>query len=305
MIKELIRDIAFDKITVAQALTRGKLIAHQVKNDTFKSWLNKELYGYEYDDQLLPDYRKIWAEINLTAEFPFGRKQTFPVVFPDNRKDFEELLNFYRVIGPISIIEQNIKQLTDGKGYIDLSGDQVQILRELYKYEVQFYHGVIRSGQRTIGKAQLANIVEITKQKLIDTLQDLEEQFPEIDNNYIMNEENDIKVQNIITNNIYGNNNPLNVAAGDQIRQGDITLRINETQSEKLRELGVQESEIKKLTTIDAELPKGNPERTGKIMDWLGKVTASMTARGIYDNIPKLVEFVGALIKDTTNSGLS
>lgn len=296
MIKELIRDIAFDKITVGQALTRAKLIAHQVKNDTFKSWLNKELNGYEYDDQLLPDYRKVWAEIHLTAEFSFGRTQTFPVVLPDNRKDIEELLNFHRVIEPISIVEQNIEQLTEGKGYINLSGGQVQMVGELYKDQVQRYRGVIRSGQRTIGKAQLANIVELTKQKLIDTLQDLEEQFPEIDNKYIMNEENDKKVQNIITNNIYGNNNPINVAAGDNIKQGDITLTINETQSEKLRELGVQETEIEELKTLDVELPKGNPERKGKIMGWLGKVTASMTARGIYDNIPKLVEFVGELI---------
>ncbi len=296
MIKELIRDIAFDKITVAQALTRAKLIAHQVKNDTFKSWLNKELNGYEYDDQLLPDYRKVWAEIYLTAEFPFGRTQTFPVVLPNNRKDIEELLNFHRVIEPISIVEQNIEQLTEGKGYIHLSGGQVQMVGELYKDQVQRYRGVIRSGQRTIGKAQLANIVELTKQKLIDTLQDLEEQFPEIDNKYIMNEENDKKVQNIITNNIYGNNNPLNVAAGDNIKQGDITLTINETQSEKLRELGVQEPEIEELKTLDVELTKGNPKRQGKIMDWLGKVTTSMTARGIYDNIPKLVEFVRELI---------
>ncbi|MCR9172893.1 MAG: hypothetical protein NXI10_10390 [bacterium] len=80
MIKELIRDIAYDKITVSQALTRAKLIARQVKNDTFTNWLNKELNGYEYDDALLPEYRKIWAEIHLTAELPFGRQQTFPVV---------------------------------------------------------------------------------------------------------------------------------------------------------------------------------------------------------------------------------
>ncbi|HPF51553.1 MAG TPA: hypothetical protein PK335_08250 [Draconibacterium sp.] len=296
MIKELIRDIAFDKITVSQALTRAKLIAHQIKNDTFKSWLNKELNGYDFDDSLLPDYRKIWAEIHLTAEFPYGRVQTFPVVFPDNRQEIEELLNYHRVIEPISIVEQNIGQLTEGKGYISLTGGQVQLVGELYKEQIQRYRGVIRSGQRTIGKAQLANIVELTKQNLIDTLQDLEEQFPEIDNKYIMNEENNKKVQNIITNNIYGNNNPLNVTAGENIKQGDINLTINETQFEKLKEFGVQEAELQELKTLDNESPKGNPDRKGKIMGWLGKVTASLTARGIYDTIPKLVEFVGDLI---------
>lgn len=296
MIKELISDLAFDKITVSQALMRAKLIAHQIKNDTFKSWLNKELNGYELDDALLPNYRKVWSEIHLTAEFPFGRTQTFPVVFPDNNKEIEEFLNYLIVVDPISIIERNIEQLTEGNGYINLTGGQVQKLGELYKSRVQFYNGVIRSGQRTIGKTQLASIIELTKQKLIDTLQDLEEQFPEIDNKYIMNNEDHRKVQNIITNNIYGSNNPLNVAAGNNIKQGDINLTINKTQYEILKELGVQEAEVEELKTLDTDTPKGNPERKGKIMSWLGKVTASMAARGLYDTIPKLIEYVGSLM---------
>ena len=296
MIKELITDLAFDKITLSQALTRAKLIARQIKNDTFKNWLNKELNGYDYDDELLPSYRKIWAEIKLTAEFPFGRTQTFPVVMNDKQKDIEELLNFHHVTEPISIIEQNISQMTEGKGYIHLSGGQVQTVGEIYRKQVEAYNGVIRSGSRTIGKAQLLNIVELTKQKLIDTLQDLEEQFPEIDNKYVMNEENEKKVQNIITNNIYGNNNPLNVAAGDNIKQGDINVTITQDHLSKLKELGVQENELSELTTIDKETPKGNSERKNKIMGWLGKVTASLTARGIYDSIPTVVEYVGNLI---------
>lgn len=296
MIKDLIRDLAFDKITLSQALTRAKLIARQIKNDTFKNWLNKELNGYEHDDTLLPMYRKIWAEIHLTVEFPFGRIQTFPVVLDDKHKDIEELLNFHRVTEPISIIEQNISQLKDGKGYIHLTGGQLQTVGKLYRKQVEAYHGAIRSGSRTVGTAQLSNIVELTKQKLIDTLQDLEEQFPEIDNKYVMNEENDKKVQNIITNNIYGNNNPLNVAAGDNIKQGDINVTINQGHLEKLRKLGVQDAELKELTKIDKEAPKGNSERKNQIMGWLGKVTASLAARGIYDNIPTVIEYIGNLI---------
>ncbi len=296
MIKEIIRDLAFDRITVSQALTRAKLIAHQIKNETFKAWLNKELSGYENDDTILPDYRKVWAEIHLTAELPYGQTHTFPVVFPDNRKDLDDLWNYHRVISPISIIELDIEHLSEGNGTIYLPGGAVQKIGELYKVKVQSLGGVIRNGKRTIGKAQLANIVELTKQKLIDTLQDLEEQFPELDNKYIMNEENNTKAQNIITNNIYGNNNPLNVAAGESIKQGDIDFTINEAQYDKLRELGVQEVEVEELKSLDNELPKGNPERKGKIMGWLGKVTASLTARGIYDAIPELVENVGDLI---------
>lgn len=296
MINELITDIAYDKITVSQGLTRAKLIARQLKNDTFKNWLNKELNGYEYEDPLLPEYRKIWAEIHLTAEFPFGRTQSFPVVLSDEQRDLGELLNHHRVVEPIAIVEQNIGQMQDAKAYIHLNGGMVQTVSELYKDQMQQYRGVIRSGQRTIGKAQLTNIVELTKQKLIDTLQDLEEQFPDLDNKYIMNEENDKKAQNIITNNIYGNNNPLNVAAGENITQGDINLTINAQAVEKLKELGVEEEALEELQKIDKENPKGSDGRKAKVASWLGRVTASMTAKGLYENIPELVEFVGNLM---------
>ena len=133
MINELITDIAYDKITVAQGLTRAKLIARQLKNDTFKNWLNKELNGYDFEDPILPNYRKIWAEIVLKAEFPFGRTQSFPVVLADNQRDLGELLNNHRVIEPIAIVEQNIGEMKEGKGYIHLNGGMVQTVSELYK----------------------------------------------------------------------------------------------------------------------------------------------------------------------------
>ncbi len=296
MINELITDIAYDKITVAQGLTRAKLIARVIKNDTFKNWLNKELNGYDYEDPLMPEYRKIWAEIHLTAEFPYGRTQSFPVVLSDEQRDIGELLNHHRVVEPIAIVEQNIAQMNEGKAFIHLNGGMVQTVSELYKDQMQQYGGVIRSGQRTIGKGQLTNIVELTKQKLIDTLQDLEEQFPDLDNKYVMSDENNKKAQNIITNNIYGDNNPLNVAAGENITQGDINLTVNAQVIEKLKDLGVEEVALEELQKIDKENKKGTPDRKGKIMSWLGRVTASMTAKGLYENIPELVEFAGNLI---------
>jgi hypothetical protein len=297
MINGLIKDLAFDQITLSQALNRSKLIAHQIKNDVFSNWLNKELIGYEHNDPLLPGYRKIWAEIELTAEFPFGREQTFPVVMNENQKEIEDSLNFYHVIEPIAIIEQNIVQMTEAKGgRIYLTGAQLQIVGKIYEAQIASYGGVIRCGYRTIGKAKFLNIIELTKQKLIDTLQDLEEQFPEIDEKYIMNEENDKKVQNIITNNIYGNNNPMNVVVGENITQEGTVLSINQADIDKLKEFGIQDDELNELVTIDQEIPKKSPERKNKIMDWLGKVIASLTARGIYDSIPNLVQYINTVI---------
>ena len=84
MIKQLIKDIAYDSISLSKALTISKLIAAKIKNQTFKNWLTKELEGYEYDDVTLPDYRKVWSPITLIAELQFGRTQPIVVVLPDD-----------------------------------------------------------------------------------------------------------------------------------------------------------------------------------------------------------------------------
>jgi hypothetical protein len=295
MIHELITDIAYDRITVAQGLTRAKLIANQIKNDTFKNWLSKELNGYNIDDEILPEYRKVWSEIELTAEFPYGQVRTFPVVLPDEADEsMKDLIYHHRFIEPIYIVEQNIAEMEGSSGSISLPGGMVRMLAEFYG-SIKRQQGQIRSAHRTVGKSHLQNIVQITKQKLLDTLQELENQFPQIDKNYVMNDDNKEKAQNIITNNIYGNNNPLNVAAGENIKQGDINLTINEEQKNTLRELGVEEDSLKELEIIDVENPKGTPNRKEKIMSWLGKITASLASRGIYDTIPKLIEFIGTL----------
>lgn len=297
MIKELITDIAFDKITVAQALTRAKLIASQIKNETLKTWLSNELSGYEYDDAVLPDYRRIYSEILLTAQLPFGKTQEFPVILGDNiDKETKNLINIHRVFEPISIVESNIAAMEGHKGFVQLPGAMIQMVSEFYKNMLDQNRAHVISGGRWIGKSQLQNIVENTKQKLLDVLQELEDEFPNLDKNYTMNEANNEKAQNIITNNIYGNNNPLNVAAGEKINQGDINFKITNEHIEQLKSFGVNDEEIEELTIIDQSTPKGNPERKSKMMSWLGKVSSSIAARGIYDGAPKLIEYVGDLI---------
>lgn len=42
-------------------LRKCLVLAYQLKNNTLKAWVSKELNGYDRDDQDLPDYRKIGA----------------------------------------------------------------------------------------------------------------------------------------------------------------------------------------------------------------------------------------------------
>lgn len=65
MIKELIEDLTFDRITLSQALTRAKIIAYKVNNSDFKNWIQAEISGYK--DLELPDYRIISCSVFAEA----------------------------------------------------------------------------------------------------------------------------------------------------------------------------------------------------------------------------------------------
>lgn len=298
MIKQLIKDIAFDTIKLSQCLTRAKLIENKIKNDTLKKWLNKEREGYEFNDEYLPSYRKVWSSISLTAEFPYGKTETFPVTLDNSfGEEMLDIIDHHRIVEPISIVEQQIETLDKPKGYINLPAKQVEVLANLYKDQIARHRGVIRYGSREVGKVQYQNVLEQTKQKLLDTLIQLEKEFPNLIDEYKMNNENNEKVQNIVTNNIYGSNNPLNIATGFNAEINVTNSRFTEEDESNLKKLGVSENEIIKIKQIIKENSSDKSNLTSKVMKWLGGVSSSVAGRGLYENLPYITEFVHKLIQ--------
>ncbi|WP_448104408.1 hypothetical protein, partial [Klebsiella pneumoniae] len=80
-----------------------------------------------------------------------------------------------------------------------------------------------------------------------------------------MNEENNKKADNIITNNIYGGNVPLNISTGDNVSQTN-TINIESINFEKLRELKVEEKEIAEFETIINENKDNKSKLTSKLL---------------------------------------
>ncbi|MBK7884393.1 MAG: hypothetical protein IPJ81_11855 [Chitinophagaceae bacterium] len=298
MIKQLIKDLAFDNIILLKGLTRAKVIATKINNEVFRAWLKNELEGYNYSNENLPDYRKIRCVIYLVAELPFGRKHSFPISFDrdDDDPKFIDIVRYHRVTEPVAIIEQNLKRLISPKAHIHLTPEQVEIFERSFEKKIAQHNGVIRSGYMEVGKVQYENILELTKQKLLDTLLELDTEFPDLENDFNMTEDNLHKVQNIITNNIYGNNNPLNVAAGQSVVQKEISVTYSQEEYEELKQLGVEEEKIIELKNMVENESKDKFTLKTKALKWLGSVTSSIAARGLYDNIPAITEFMHRLL---------
>lgn len=97
-----------------------------------------------------------------------------------------------------------------------------------------------------------------------------------------------------IGGNVAGNINTGNVTGNlTQQNIGDISITIEH--EKELDSLGVQQNEIDDLKEI-VTTTKDKTTLTSKVMKWMGSVSASIAARGLYDNIPALTDLVHRII---------
>ena len=292
--KELIKDLAYDKITLSQGLTRAKLTAFKVGNKPFQDWIKNELEGYNGLDGL-PPYRKLICVVKGTLVDGFGREEIVPFSFSGTGKEIEALMNTHDILQSINSLEENYSQLETNTGLIPFTPEQVIILEDALKIRQTYGKRLIKAGKE-INKLVLKNIIDQTKQKLIDTLLELEKEFPDFESKFKNNKDNNEKVQNIITNNIYGGNTPLNIAAGNHVVQKDIHNTINALDYTILEKLGVEQEKIVELKKIVETNSDNRDNLRQKAMKWLGSVTASVAGRGLYDNIPAITDFIEKIL---------
>ena len=133
MIKELIKDISYDKISLNQALTRAKLIAYKIDNGEFISWINNELNGYE-DSSFVPEYREFYCDIFAKVENPYYGSRLTPINLTEINKQVG--VNPYSYIHRSGIlnIEKNLTEAQNANeqyGYVDFPIEIVKNIRKI------------------------------------------------------------------------------------------------------------------------------------------------------------------------------
>lgn len=290
MIKELINEIFEDKIPLSQALTKAKVIAYKIKNTDLKNWLNQEITGYETKD--LPPYRKIHCDTFAEVRNYMGTVKTIPCDMSEviDLEETEYSFNEMRITQDIRTIEFGLSQhngQTYGYEYFpDHLTNQLQIVEG----------AAVSRIKRRVQYSQLRYVLEITKQKLLDTLLELNDTFPNLENDFTMNKENNEKINQIVNTYVNGNNNPVNVATGFNAEINSTVYNFSPSDERKLLDLGVENKEIKELKDIVENKEDKEDSKKSKVMKWLGTVSASIASRGLYENIPQLTEYVHNLI---------
>jgi hypothetical protein len=277
MIKDLITDLIHDRITLNQGLTRAKLIALKTKDSHFLNWINSELNGYDVEN--VPDYRVSQCGLKGTISDYNGLR-----VIPINANKLDQRLG--GVIYTIRLT-QDIDFL---EGILDKEEGEIifkmppKLLEEMNKLVDT---RLIDCGKE-INVSQIRYVINQTKQKLIDTLIKLNEEFPNFENEFIVSKENIERVQNIVNNNIYGKTISSNVGIGENISQQIIQNDISELFDE-LKKLGIENSELlEELNEISSTTD--NNKKIKNFTNWVSKMTNYALEKGISHQIPLIMD---------------
>ena len=72
--------------------------------------------------------------------------------------------------------------------------------------------------------------------------------------------------------------------------------QISQEGKDELKSYGIEDAEINDLNEIIQQNNDDKSSLKKKVLKWAGSVTSSMAAKGLYDNIPKIMEFIGKII---------
>lgn len=293
MIKKIINELASDSISVSQALAKSKVIIRKLQNENFKNWVNYELIGYPNDNEdNIPDYRKITVDVKGELVNNFGSHSEININMDFLSDYVGEDLNIHHEKTSIEAIEDLLSMPKDDYVQSPLSREMVKILNASVKQS-----GVkLIKAYREYHVNNLKHILFQVKQKLLDTLINLSEEFPALEEHFNDSKENNSKVQNIINYNVYGGNPTSNFGIGEKVIQKDFGFsREAENLIRKLSELEIPKKEINEVSHIIQNTPK---EETGKkLINWLGKFSSKMIEKGIEYKIPQLIDAINNFIE--------
>ncbi|RXM42669.1 hypothetical protein [Flavobacterium sp. YO64] len=293
MIKELIEDLTFNRINLAQALTRAKIIAYKIKNEQFKEWLQSEINGYANKE--LPQYRNIDCDVFAEIVEPFSGKRTIPIDVSSLENEVDNQYSFYKMrmtqsIGTLEIGLEKDREKGNGYGYMYLPLELTRTISQMCDDGEN-----ITAIKRRVQLSQIDFIIEQTKQKLLDTLLELNDAFPDFENSFSnSNNVNEQKVQTIINHNIYGNNSNSNIGIGDNITQNINNENSLEELVKELQKIGVEKIEIEKIETIIKTEPKESLSK--KALGWVGNVASKAIEKGVELQVPILIETISKYI---------
>jgi len=208
---KMIKDLINNEINLSDALFRLEIICTKLSNLTILAWINKEIYGYNHNDNL-PDYRIINGG-HLIYTGIDGNIQATKMPLPLyclTEKQQKDIKN-YNVCDSIKQIEEASKSTRE------LVIDRTILSSQVYKKSGIHCHSIYQ----VLNTSSFNEILYKLKHKIIKVLVELEKEFgclDDIDINCKKTEPENIKDINDRIAHIVYTDNSIKIGDGNKIK---------------------------------------------------------------------------------------
>jgi septation ring formation regulator EzrA len=198
-------------------------------------------------------------------------------------------------------IEDAVREAGENTLMIPFGQNIVSRLSELYRKNDNNTHLI--SAGKIILPSQYRNILDKAKQRLLDILIELQDKFPNMEDDFAPTNAVKEQARNIVNYYVNGNSNNTNLGVGDKVVQKSNTLTITNDLTEftkQLKELSVPFEDIDSIKEV-IQSKDSKDSKLSKAMKWIGQLSKKMITKGIELKLPEIIDATEKMI-DKVNS---
>ena len=283
MLLDDIIELATDNKQPITTLLRNCIVlAHKLKNDRLKTWANEELNGYDSVEQV-PEYRTLYAAASGIFIGPGWARftQNIPsAVLEQQHRHHAELVY---VSQPICSLEE----LLDLSNTDSLSIPWDQNMVAYYQQKIQRGWQLF-SAEQKVPKSAIAGVIDTVRTRVLNMALEIQSEVGDRDEDLKkITPEESKKVDQTIVNNIYGGN--VYVAAGNStmsattVQQQQLNIVAGDWGhlERALKDAGVDEPELKELSSALQSDGNQKLKKDGSVMKWIKSTAPKVLTGGV------------------------
>jgi len=285
LIDEIIDILSSENTNLENALIKTKVLLHKMGEKSLLTWVNNELNGYSYKDNI-PEYRRLDAPLYATITNGYQRRsnQQLPLIHLESHK-IEELITV------------ELKDSVSSLYYFSNSEDIIKVdiqIEYLYLFSDVFNKNVhIESAYKYISHGRIEQVLSQVRSRLLDFLLELSEKLPnkkgEID---LKSESKKIKTEELFNHTIFGDNTTIIVGNKNTTNTHQLKNDIDAL-FETLRKYDITEKELTQLEkSIEKDTENGIKKYGKNVKEWLIKVSGKAIEKGTINTMSGIGEAI-------------
>jgi AbiTii len=294
-----VRDALADtSVETSSALLKAKVLASLLRARELREYVDRELRGYAEDEQV-PPYRQLSIDSVGTFVNPphFAPVENHLVPTSDLPSELKFWAETYACTDSIGAIEKLLQIADKHMIWMPWPHENVAFIPET---DIGGYGFRCTAASRCFSTEKLQGILDNVRNRVLDIVLDLGEQFPEQqENEHQLSAIPSAQIQTIVNNHIHGDF--ATIAAGAGVQQSVVTVEQNNIESllVALKNLGVpalDREELRDAIIEDSrEIPKDGKVGS-RVRQWLGSLATKAAEKslevGVVAALPHIVDAV-------------